>query len=240
MASPIRLRTVLVEDVALTRAALRRLLAAHGDVEVVGEAEGVDEAVALAGRAAADLLFLDVHLADGLGTAVLPALAAAGRAPAVVFLTANPEHAVEAFAQEAVDYLLKPVRAEEIARALDRVRRRLGAAPAVAAAPIEVRDGSRTRYLAPELVDRVESAGHYQCLHVAGQVHLLRQPLGDLLDRLGPGFVRVHRGAAVRADRIRAIGERRNGDGVLTLADGAELRFSRSFRDGIERAISRR
>lgn len=71
-------------------------------------------------------------------------------------------------------------------------------------------------------------------------MHLVRQPLGELLERLGPDFVRVHRSAAVRADRIRRIGERRNGDGVLTLAGGAELRFSRLFREAMGRALSPR
>ena len=180
-----------------------------------------------------------MHLPDGHGVALGDARAGEARALQIVYCTADPAFALDAIRQEAVDYLLKPVTPETIARALDRVRRRIGEGGAPQT-PLEIRDGSRVRYIAPALIERVEAAGHYQCVHVEGQVHLVRQSSAQLAEQLGDGFVRVHRAHLVRAGAIRAIDTERSGDGTLTLESGATVRFSRSFRTQIDEAVSRR
>lgn len=235
MADPIRV--VIVEDVALARAALLRLLSAHGDIAVVGVAASHAEALALRDAVPVDLALLDVRLPDGTGVDL--AANWPEPCPAFVFITAEPDHAVDAFALEAADYLLKPITAEGLARALDRVRkRRAGIAPAgTAAAGIEIRDGGRTLWLARELIDYVDVAGHYLCLHVGRDVHLLRQPIGDLAAELGAEFLRVHRSAIVRLDRVRAVTARRNGDADIALDGGVTVPLSRNYREPFDAAM---
>lgn len=228
---------LVVEDNALARAALLRLLAAHADIGEVIEAASLAEARQQIASKGLDLVFLDVCLPDGKGTQFGSELVELTHAPALVYLTADPGAAVEAFRQGAFDYLLKPITALDLSRALGRVRQsRHGAPPA----PIEIRDGASARFIAIELIAAVESAGHYQCLHAGGEVHLVRQPIAALLARLGPGFVRVHRSIVVRASLVTAMETKRNGDGELELAGGKRVRFSRSFRGDLEKALGAR
>ena len=231
------LSVLIVEDNPLAQAALIRLLSAHADIGAVIEAATLADARARAAATSFDLVFLDVCLPDGTGTQFGNELSVHAKAPALVYLTADPGAAVEAFRQGAFDYLLKPVAAADLARALGRVREaRHGASPA----PIEIREGSSTRFIATELIAAVESAGHYQCVHAAGEVHLVRQPIAALLARLGPGFVRVHRSVVVRANLVTAMETKRNGDGELELAGGKRVKFSRSFRGDLERSLGAR
>lgn len=231
------LNVLAVEDNALARGALLRMLKTHADIGDVVEAATLAEARSNVAARQFDLVFLDVRLPDGTGTELGSELSAHVHAPALVYLTADPAAAVEAFRQGAFDYLLKPVGASDLARALGRVRQaRHGAPPA----PIEIRDGSSTRFIATELIAAVESAGHYQCVHAAGEVHLVRESIAALLARLGPGFVRVHRSVVVRANLVTAMETKRNGDGELELVGGKRVRFSRTFRSALEKAICTR
>jgi two-component system, LytTR family, response regulator len=236
------IRAVLVEDVPLARDALRRLLGTHGDVELVGEAASVAEGARLVRRLSPDLLFLDVELPDGTGLDIARGLGAPR--PVIVFLTAHPGHALPAFEVEAIDYLLKPGTPEDVARALDRVRRRLGRTPAPALSPraehLEIRDGGRTLYVALDQIDRIDAAGHYLCIHVGHDVHLLRASMVELAERLGPAFARVHRSVLVRVDRVIELVDRRNGDGDLRLAGGATVPLSRTYRAELERKLALR
>jgi two-component system LytT family response regulator len=232
------IRTLIVEDVALARAALRRLLSEHADVEVVGEAATLAEGLAQAAATRPTLAFLDVELPDGAGLALAAALT--DPKPAIVFLTAFPEFALPAFDVEAIDYLLKPATSADVDRALDRVRRAQGGPPAARPTPrhLEIRDGGRTTFVLLEAIERVDAAGHYLCVHALGQVHLLRTPIAELIERLGGDFVRVHRSTLVRLDRIAAITDRRNGDGDIKLVDGSVVPLSRTFRADLVRRLA--
>lgn len=231
------IRTLIVEDAALARAGLCRLLASHDDIEVVGEAATLADALAQAEVLRPDLAFLDIELPDGTGLVLAERIA--DPRPAFVFLTAFAEHALPAFGVEALDYLLKPATVEDVARALDRVRRALGTRGAYQAKPshLEIRDGGRTSFVPLAEIDRVDAAGHYLCVHALGKVHLLRTPIAELIERLGPDFVRVHRSTLVRLDRVVAIADRRNGDGDVSLAGGAVVALSRTFRADLEQRL---
>jgi two-component system LytT family response regulator len=234
------IRTALIEDVPLARERLRRMLETHRDVRFVGEAGDMATGAALLASAAPDLLFLDVTLPDGEGPDLLRAIPA-GERPLIVFLTARADHAVPAFELEAVDYLLKPVGEAELARALDRVRRRLMPEDmAGVETHVAVRQGRRTDLIPVEAIDHVEVAGHYLCLHVGANVHLLREPIAALAERLEPaGFVRCHRSALVRLGAIESLTDRRNGDADLRLASGAIVPLSRTYRAGLEARLRR-
>ncbi|MDQ1159018.1 two-component system LytT family response regulator [Sphingomonas sp. SORGH_AS 950] len=231
--------TLIVEDVPLARDALVRLLAQHADVRVIGAAGTVAEARQLIEQHRPHLIFLDMALPDGTGLSLAEAILPPR--PAIIFLTAFPDFALPAFGVEALDYLLKPGTPEDVARALDRVRRAMNAAAPSAPNPfLEIRDGGRTSFVPLDSIERVDAAGHYLCVHAAGEVHLLRTPITELIARLGPDFVRVHRSTLVRLDRIVSITDRRNSDGDITLLDGSVVPLSRTFRSDLTRQLALR
>lgn len=234
------IRTALIEDVPLARERLRRMLEAHADLRFVGEAGDLAAGAALLKSAAPDLLFLDVTLPDGEGPDLLRAVPADER-PLIVFLTARADHAVPAFELEAIDYLLKPVGEAELARALDRARRRLMPDDVVGVeSHVAVRNGRRTDLIPVGAIDHIEVAGHYLCLHVGADVHLLREPIAVLAERLEPvGFVRCHRSALVRLGAIESMTDRRNGDADLHLVSGTVVPLSRTYRAALEARLQR-
>jgi two-component system LytT family response regulator len=124
--------------------------------------------------------------------------------------------------------------------ALERARRQLAHAdaPAPAPHPLRIRNGASSVYVAPRDIDYIDNAGHYACVHVGRQVHLLRESIGRLAEQLTPaGFIQVQRAVIVNLSRIRALEPRRNGDATLVLLDGTRLPLSRSHRDAFDNAM---
>lgn len=231
------LTALIVEDNILASAALVRLLSAHHDMGAIRVAETLASSRQHLNEMQFSVVLVDVGLPDGSGVALGDELCHRHPASALVYLTADPSGAVRAFSQGAVDYLLKPIIAADLARAMGRVRqRRVGARPSV----LEFRDGPTTRFVPIDKISAVESAGHYQCVHANGEVHLIREPIAALMCRLGAGFVRVHRSIVVRADLVEVVRSFRNGDGELVLQGGKAVRFSRSYRKEVEAAMARR
>ena len=233
-----RLRTVLVDDEAPARALLREYLAAHPEVEVVGECENGFVAAREIPRLSPDLVFLDVQMPKLDGFEVLELIAPG---PAVVFCTAYDEFALRAFEVHAVDYLLKPFGRERLAEALARVHaRRVGSGPPPAAlataarAPgafagrIVVRDGAEVHVIAIDDIDLLEAQDDYVAIHAGKRQWLKQQPLSELLDTLDPQrFVRVHRSFAVALDRIARIEPHARDSRIAILRDGREVPVSK-------------
>lgn len=241
------LRTLIVDDVALARQKLVRLLAAHEDVAVVGEAPDGPSAVAAIRALAPDLVFLDIQMPELDGFAVLGEAAGVGaRGPAIVFVTAFDHYAVRAFGVEAVDYLLKPPAPDRLAQCLQRVRAwraaRARPQPSADAAPapaplrsylarIEVRENEQRRWVAVDRIAWIVAAGNYLVLYADDGRHVIRMALADLERQLDPSrFCRIGRSRLVALDRVRALSPRRSGDQTAELADGTRLPVSRSFR----------
>ncbi|MBV9990189.1 MAG: response regulator transcription factor [Alphaproteobacteria bacterium] len=235
------IRAVIVDDVELARERVRQYLAGEDDVEVVGEAGTGAEAVRLIARLMPDLAFLDVQLPDFDGFAVAARLPVA---PVIVYLTAHDDQALKAFEAGALDYLIKPFDRERFGRALNRARMQIGlkgGAPVPAAEYVKrlaIKDKDRTDVVATSEVDYIDVAGHYLCVHVGPQVHLIRGSLGDLEEKLDPAeFARIHRSAIVRLDRVKSLVARRNGDSDLWLADGAKLLMSRNYGEAVRKRL---
>jgi DNA-binding LytR/AlgR family response regulator len=143
-----------------------------------------------------DALFLDIRMPGLDGLDVARVLARFRQPPRVVFVTAYETHAVEAFDLRAVDYLLKPVRAERLAEAVRRVQDSLGgpAAETVPDETIPVELGGVTRFINRSDVRFAEAQGDYARLHTADDSHLVRVPLSTLEEQWSSaGFVRIHR-----------------------------------------------
>jgi len=222
------MRVLIVDDEAPARARLRRLLLAHADVEVAGEAADGAAALAAAIELAPDALLLDVQMPgiDGLDVAAsLP-----DPAPAVVFVTAHDRYALPAFDAAALDYLLKPVEPERLARTIERLRLRQGKAAAPVPRQLLIPDRGRTHVVALADILWLEAADNYVVVHTAERAPLMRRTLAGLLQDLGPGFARTHRGAAVALAQVQAVRTRDKGDATLLLRSGTEVPCSRQYR----------
>ncbi len=211
------LSILLVDDEALARLRLRALLQDCTDppCEVVGEAGDATEAQALLHGRACDLLLLDIGLPGLDGMQLAAALRAQPRPPSVVFVTAHAQHALRAFELDAVDYLTKPVSRERLRSALQRVAQRRRAVPTAAdgdARVLVVHDRGRVLRLPLSDVLFLKAELKYVTLRTAAHSYVLDDPLSELEQRLGDGFLRVHRNALVARSAVRAL-QRRRGDG---------------------------
>ncbi|MCS4292104.1 two-component system response regulator AlgR [Comamonas sp. BIGb0152] len=216
------MRVLIVDDEALARSRLRRLLVEMTPApEAVQEAANVPEALhALASAAALgqafDVLLLDIHMPGPSGMDLarqLQTLPPAG--PAVVFVTAHPEHALSAFEVNAADYLTKPVRRERLAAALHKVRlvahaRALQSAPSPAEADPDadtllITDRGRTERVRLAEVLYFKSELKYVTVRTATHEYLWSGSLNDLEARFAKRYLRVHRNALVAPAAIRCL-----------------------------------
>jgi two-component system response regulator AlgR len=206
------LRVLLVDDEPLARMRLRALLQdiAEPACEIVGEVGDADSALTQLRVRPCDLLLLDIGLPGRDGLQLAAALRDLAQAPAVVFVTAHAEHALRAFDLDAVDYLTKPVQRERLRSALRRFAQRLrpGAPPPGDAPVLVVSDRGRLLRLPLAEVLYLKAELKYVTLRTPQHSYVLDDALSDLEQRLGEGFVRIHRNALVAKAAVRAL-ERR-------------------------------
>ncbi|MCV2359936.1 LytTR family DNA-binding domain-containing protein [Paucibacter sp. TC2R-5] len=232
------MRVLIVDDEPQARARLQRLLSAMPGIEIAGIAKDGEQALAQVAALAPDVIFLDIQMPGISGLDVAASLP--DPAPAVVFATAFDRYALEAFDSDAVDYLLKPVEAERLARALDRLRDRLRTrisptrAEQAPPAQLLIPDRGRTHVVAVAEILWLEAADNYVLLHLLdGRTPLLRRSLAGLLVDLGAGFMRTHRSAAVATAQVLALG-----NSELALRGGASAPCSRQYRAAVLAQLS--
>lgn len=238
------LRALVVDDEAPARRRLSRQLEALG-VEVVGEAEDGEQALSQARALSPDVLFLDVRMPglDGLTLAQRHA-----DLPPIVFCTAYDEFAVKAFEVNAVDYLLKPVRAERLAAAVEKVRAKQSAsrervakaleavAPAQATRVVASTRGT-VRFFDARQLTRFWSSDKYTVFVAEGEEHLIEESLSTLEERLAPhGFLRVHRAELIRLDAVKSLSTI-DGMHEVKLADGQVAKVSRRSVGAVKAAL---
>jgi DNA-binding LytR/AlgR family response regulator len=223
---------------------LAYLLNADGRVAHVHRAGDATEALRVLRDTEVDAVFLDIRMPGLDGMELARILRRFARPPAIVFVTAYDDGAVDAFDLGVTDYVRKPVRAERLGESLRRVAgSRLAPAPGPAtsadepAIPVEL--AGTTRMLPRSSVRWVEAQGDYARLHTADASHLVRVSLATLAERwANAGFVRIHRSYLVQ---IRLIAELRlTGSGYVVAVDGVELpvsrRHTRELKDKLIRA----
>ena len=220
------LRIVIVDDEALARLRLRSLVEGMTEIaaQVVGEAQDAAQAMLLLQTEAVDLLLLDVRMPGDDGLKLACSIKTLAQPPAVVFVTAFAEGALTAFELDAVDYLTKPVRRERLLAALLRVQQRLGAAgdapPALAGPALVVNDRGRVLRLPHAELLYLKAEQKYVTLRTAEHSYVLDDSLAELEQRLGDGFIRVHRNALVARHAIRELGLRSADSEIQDLAAG--------------------
>lgn len=244
--SPATLRCVVVDDEAPARRRLTRLLDEDPTIVVVGEAENGEQAVAVCATLSPDLVFLDVRMPGIDGVTLAQRYGHA--LPAIVFCTAYDTFAVQAFEVNAVDYLLKPVRPERLARTIAKVRAGHAASgQSVERALVAVAPTTGTRVVAitrgvarffdVTRITRFWSSDKYTVFMGDGEEQLTDEPLGALAQRLlQHGFLRIHRGELVRIAAIKALSADIEGHRV-ELDDGQVARVSRRSLPDTRRAL---
>jgi two-component system LytT family response regulator len=242
------LRVLVVDDEAPARRKVLRLLRDEAGVEVVGEADSGEAAVAAVKKHRPDLVFLDVQMPGLDGFGVIRAVQAAKLAlPRIIFITAHDRFALRAFEVHAFDYLLKPVGEGRFREALQRARaQQVQAAdgfPARVQAMLEqlereksfaerilIQEDSRAIFVTVKEIAWVEADRNYVLLHCGRKTHTLRSTLDAVQNTLDPKlFVRINRGTLVRLEAIREMLPWFHGEYKVVLHDSTELRWSRRY-----------
>src|SRR6202521_893642 len=248
MTSQPPLRVLVVDDEAPARRKVLRLLRDEEGVEVVGEAEGGEAAIAAVRKHGPDLVFLDVQMpgVDGFGV-VRSMVDAKLPLPRIVFVTAHDKFALRAFEVHAFDYLLKPVSEERFRGALRRARQQHEQSTDAFASRVHtmlaqlhrersfperllIHEDARALFVPVGEISWIEADRNYLLLHCGKKMHTLRSTLDALQETLDPkAFVRINRGRLVRIDAIRELLPWFHGEYKVVLQDNTELRWSRRY-----------
>ncbi|MDR2981375.1 MAG: LytTR family DNA-binding domain-containing protein [Puniceicoccales bacterium] len=249
------LRALIVDDEALARERLRRLLSEIPGVEILGECVDGTSAISAIPKLHPDVVFLDVQMPGMDGFAVAKALnnPAATEIPLIVFVTGFDQYAVRAFEARALDYLLKPTSKTRLVETVRRIRERLKTTlpsakyllsealqdllaerektvPAVSR--IAVRSNEGIVFVPLDELDWVEAAGNYAILHSGKNTHILRETMSALETQLPDDiFMRISRSAIVNLRKTRGIQTLAPGDHILLLDSGHSLPITRSLRE---------
>jgi len=236
-------RALIADDEPLARARIRRFLAGEKDFRAAWECGNGKEAIQIMAHEKPDLVFLDIQMPAADAFEVLEKIPR-NSMPVVIFVTAFDEHALRAFQNHALDYLLKPVTAARFQQAMEKARTYLrgkdahplparldGLLADLGCAPerLALKSDGRTILLAPAEIDWVEAVGNYVNLHAGRATHLVRMSLTEMERKLPSAtFVRIHRSRLVQLAAIREIHPLFNRDARVILKSGAALEASRA------------
>jgi len=206
------LRALVVDDEALARSRMRTLL---GDCKapsasVEAEASNAVQAMEVLQHRALDVAFLDIHMPGVDGMALAQSLRSLPNPPALVFVTAHAEHALQAFELEALDYLTKPVRLERLQATLQKVERFMQSRQALdpnldEKEVVVIQERNRTERVPVSEVIYFKAELKYITVRTAQRSYILDASLGELEDRYPDRFIRVHRNALVSRRALRAL-----------------------------------
>jgi two-component system LytT family response regulator len=251
------IRVLIVDDEPLARGVLREMLQSDPEVEIVAECANGKEAVEAIKELAPDLLFLDIQMPEMGGFEVLAALSE-GQTPHLVFVTAYDQYAVRAFEVHALDYILKPFDRERFEASWQRAksqlqRERNGGVEQKILSLLEdlkagtkflerlvIKSSGRIYFLETNEIDWIQAEGNYVSVHTGKKSHLLRETISSLENQLDPKkFLRIHRSAIVRIDRIKELQPWFHGEYHIVLHDGTQLTLSRNYRDRLQEALGK-
>jgi len=228
------IRAIIIDDERLARAELRRLLSANIDIELIGEAAGIDEAQQLIEALQPDLIFLDVQMPGGNGFDLLSRL---DFAPDVIFTTAFDAYALRAFEVNALDYLQKPIEPKRLATALDRAAQRHQPAALLAPAIIHqkradhkifIKDGERCWFVALTDIMLFESEGNYARVYFKAHRPLMLRSLNQLEARLDADqFFRANRRQIINLNFINTVSPSDSGGLIIAMKNDLRVELSR-------------
>ena len=227
------LKVLIVDDELLARSRLRTLLGDchHPSSAVVAEAANATQALEWLQRGPVDVVLLDIHMPGADGLTLASTLRTLPKPPAVVFVTAHAEHAVQAFELEATDYLTKPVRLERLQKALQKVERLTqatrGLEPDLPEEALVIQERGRTVRVPLQQVLYLKAELKYITVRTASKSYILEGALSELELKYPAQFMRIHRNALIARHAVRALEkhhDQEEGDGWAVRLDGvAEL-----------------
>jgi two-component system LytT family response regulator len=247
-----KIRTLLVDDEDLARASMRRALESASDIEIAGEAANGIEAIEMIGDLRPDLVLLDIEMPGFDGFEVVQQLV---NPPVIVFVTAYDEYAVRAFEANAIDYLLKPVQPERLARTLTRIRQRIPTyrtgtnnelkdireVVRERSGPVRrlaARRGKRIVIVPLREVIRVEIEDKLVFAVTAGDRLLVEKTISELETMLEPvGFLRISRGELVNLETVKELVPWFSGTWRVKLTNGEERDVSRERAKQLKEAM---
>lgn len=249
------MRSVVVDDEQAARDLLIEILSKRPDVNVVGSYANANQAVHGIRREKPDLVFLDIQMPSRDGFSVLDALGS--EAPAVIFVTAFDQYAVEAFDVHAIDYILKPIDEERVHRAVDRAHARLKSGEEAIVpsaitqmiATLREQGDDYLRYLPLKVkekvilqkvgdIDLIEADGKYVKVSVGADQFLVRRTMQSLESRLDPGaFLRVSRSTIVNIASIAHLEPWGASEWSITLRSGQRVISTYGYREKLQRLL---
>ena len=259
------LKTLLVDDEYSAIEGLAIRLAAFSQISIIGHAASVDEAMALISQSAPDLIFLDIEMPGQSGFELIKQLQPEN-CPAIIFVTAFHQYAVQAFEVRALDYLLKPVKQERLAEAIARVVARAEQQPnkqqllevadivqnAATAPPgdtatyrieqekLLIQDGHHPAQLIPYRdILWIDAAGDYMCVHTSSETFVMRARMKSLISEVLPdGFIRIHKSTIVNLQYVAKLEPLINSEYKLILVNNKALKVSRTYSKQLKENLS--
>jgi len=252
-----RIRALVIDDERLARNFILEMLREDEEVEIIGECLNGREAIEAIQTHAPDLIFLDVQMPEVGGFAVLEKLSKE-KMPFVIFVTAYDQYAVRAFEVNALDFLLKPFDRKRFKIAWQKAKARiqrernelldqriLSLLKGLKAEPsylerLVLKTNGRIFFLDTDEVDWIEAEGNYVSIHSGEKSYLLRDTISGLEVQLDPKkFLRIHRSAIVKLEKIQELQPLFHGDYRVTMRDGTQLTLSRNYRDKLQDALGK-
>ncbi|MGB5666264.1 MAG: LytTR family DNA-binding domain-containing protein [Maribacter sp.] len=229
-----RIKTVIVEDSRLARNELKELIKNHPEIEMVGEAENVDDGVELIEEVKPDLLLLDINMPEKDGFELLEIL---NEVPITVFTTAFDEYAIKSFEYNALDYLLKPISEKRFAMAVEKVKEKLeksnnevvsGKERLSGSSQIFIKDGEKCWLVKIGEISHLEIVGNYTRVFFHEERPMLYKSLNQIEEKLPDKyFFRANRQQIINTNFIQDLVPWFNGKLKLTMQNGEEVEVSR-------------
>jgi two-component system response regulator AlgR len=225
------MKILVVDDEQPARERLRQLLGDFDEYEVVGEAANGEEAIRLAAETKPDVVLLDIRMPGVDGIEAAHHLNKLDPPPAIVFATAYDEYAIDAFEARAVGYVLKPVRRERLASALEQAARLAAGTLAEVAAAAKMgpqrkhvcsMSHGQLKLIPLEDVQYFQADQKYVCVHHSGGQDLIDESLKSLEKEFAADFVRIHRGVVVAVASIERLEKNADGKHHVVLRDGSQ------------------
>ncbi len=246
------LNVVVCDDEPPALELMTSILQETGGVKIVAACQFVREALDVVNSGGVDLVVFDVEMPEMSGVEAYAEIVVEPR-PLVIFATAHPEYAIDAFDVDAIDYILKPFDHDRVRKAVEKTarlrllisEREQGApihasdvAPEDLSGVLKIRDAGKLYFIPYKDIIWVEAAGDYSLLHMEDREVTVRMPVKSLEAELpAPLFIRVHRSAIIARSHIRQIDLLPKGEAQILLTKNASVRASRSYRDVVSQLM---
>lgn len=229
----ITLKAVIVEDSRLARNELKELIKNHSEIELLGEAENVDEGFVLINNTKPDLLFLDINMPEKDGFELLEML---DEVPITIFTTAFDEYAIKSFEYNAFDYLMKPINQKRFSKSIEKVIEQQSSAPKEndnenslsLDKQIFIKDGEKCWLVKIKDIALFEIVGNYTRVFFDGNKPLIYKSLAQIEEKLpGEVFFRANRQQIININYIKKVVSWFNGKLKIEMLSGEEIEISR-------------